>query len=180
MGEDHFERDFECPCKNGTMTASWSEHDTWPSPNRSLAWTFECSDCEKAYRFYDDSIIRREDAEQLETLRVNADKAKQAVREAAAQHQARWVDYILRLPTKVAQNRALRDGSYGTFLKNASRPGYVQRQAEVHFWSSPKDCLDALGIKDDAVDKLHAEAKAADKAHWGFRSAMKKIGLPFR
>lgn len=180
MGEDHFERDFECPCKKGTMTASWSEHDTWPSPNRSLSWAFECSDCEKEYCFYDDSIIRREDAEKITALRVKVEEAKRAVYEAAAQHQDKWMAYVLRLPTKAAQYRVLSDGSYGTFLKNVRRPGYLERQAEGHFRYSPKACLETLGIKDATVDKLDSEAKTADKEYWGFRSAMKKIGLPFR
>ncbi len=180
MGEDHFERTFECPCKKSTMTASWSEHDTWPSPNRSLGWEFDCGDCKEAYRFYDDSIIRSEDAEQLAALRTRTADAKRAVLDAAIQHQGRFIAYVVGLPTKVAQHDVLGDGSYGTFLKYTKRPGYVQRQAEIHFHVSPKKCLDRLGIKDSAVDELHSKALAAEKIYDAFQQGIKRTPLPFR
>src|SRR6266436_5664864 len=121
MGYDQMEREFPCPCGKGTILASWEEHDTWPSPNRSIDWAFKCSDCEKQFcfggLFSADYILRLEDAEKAGELRMRQEKARNAVYDFAGPlYEEKWLAYVGSLGTKRAMNDAIGGGGYGTFL----------------------------------------------------------------
>jgi hypothetical protein len=80
------------------------------------------------------------------------------------------------LPTKTAQHKALRDGSYGTFLQNIKRRlGYVEEIAKIHFQVVPKECLDRLGIEDPTVNRLLSEVQTAESAITDFQRRIKKV-----
>lgn len=181
MGTDRMERNFPCLCGKGDMLAEWSEHDTWPSPNRSIAWSFECADCDAQYEFYGEYIIKKTDAAKVRALTAEVLAANNNLCKAAtAKYEKRWVELVAAQPTKKAQHRLLRYFSYGTFLKDASRPGFIEQQSKMHFQVAPKDCLDHLGIVDAEIDGLEGIAKAAAEVGQNFWNSIEKRTVPYR
>lgn len=171
------DRSFPCLCGKGKMLAEWSEHDTWPSPNRSISWSFNCHDCQAKYTFagWRPHIVLRADAEKHAALTKASHKAKADVRTAAAKHEERWVKFVMASGTKIEMNRLVGSGSYGTFLKYASRPGWIQEQASV---VSPKACLNHMKVSDPEVDALHEDATQAGKAADNFWKSIEKKHVP--
>jgi hypothetical protein len=178
MGTDRFERNFLCLCGKGEILAEWSEHDTWPSPNKSIGWSFICDDCDAKYAFSGDVIILRADADKYRELWLASEAANNKVYPAAAKCEERWLRFVMACGTKKEMNRLVGSGSYGTFLKYASRPGWIENQTRLHFKVSPKACLDHMGINDAEVSALHEAASAARKTADEFWRTIEKKDVP--
>jgi hypothetical protein len=181
MGTDKMDRSFPCLCGKGEMLAEWSEHDTWPSPNRSIGWSFQCPDCEAKYVFAGiwTEIILRTDAEKLAELASESEAAKAKVYEVAGpRYEERWVKFVASQGTKKEQNRLIGSGSYGTFLKYASRPGWIEYKSKLRFQVAPKKCLDQMNVADPEVSALHEAAVAAQRATDDFWHSIEKKAVP--
>jgi len=180
MGTHKMDRSFPCLCGKGEMLAEWSEHDTWPSSNRGISWSFNCPDCQAKFVFVGlwTEIILRTDAEKHSALETASRAAKAEVRKVAARYEDRWVQFVMASGTKKEMNRLVASGSYGTFLKYASRPGWIEEQAKVHFYVAPKECLDHMKVNDTEVATLHEAAVVAEKAANDFWESIKKIDVP--
>ena len=181
MGTDRFERNFSCLCGKGEILAAWSEHDTWPSPNKSIAWSFICDDCRAKYAFAEfggEVIVLRGDAETHSELRLASEAAKNQVYPAAAKYEEQWLRFVMASGTKKEMNRLVGSGSYGTFLKCSSHPGWIEDQAKLHFRVAPKQCLGHMGINDAEVCALHEAALAARKTADDFWRSIEKKNVP--
>ena len=181
MGTDRMDRSFPCLCGKGEMLAEWSEHDTWPSPNRSIGWSFQCPDCEAKYVFSGmwTEIVSRVDAEKYAQLARESSAAKAKVYAVAGpRYEERWVRFVTSQGTKKEMNRLISYGSYGTFLKYASKPGWIENQSKVHFHVVPKECLDQMNVADPEVTGLHEVAVAAQKATDDFWRSVEKKDVP--
>ena len=77
-------------------------------------------------------------------------------------------------------NDAIGGGSYGTFLKRSSRPGWIEEQARIAFRVRPKRCLDLMKVDDAEVSRLTEQAEIARKDHDDHWRAIPKINAPFR
>lgn len=120
------------------MTAEWEEHDTWPSSNRHLNWSFECPKCKSEYVFYNHGsthIVRTEDAEKHRAMLADRDAARrQAYDVAAPRYEQKWIDHVLSLPTKVAMKNALANASsYGTFLAQRGIEPWLPARARASY-----------------------------------------------
>jgi hypothetical protein len=186
MAYEKMDRSFPCLCGSGEMIAEWEEHDTWPSPNRRIQWSFACANCAAEYEFYSHLVglytVRRGDADRHRELVRQYKSASIRVYEvASAKYEQRWVNYVLSRGTKAAMHRAIAPTTtYATFAKHAKYEGWVEREARNKFRSYPKDCLDRLGIEDAEVSELNAAVEARRKEASDFWENTKKTAVPFR
>ncbi len=167
------------------MIAEWEEHDTWPSPNRNIQWSFACPACEAEYEFYGYILgpytVRKGDAETHRALVGQLNEARRKVYEvASSRYEQRWVDHVLSRPTKAAMYRAIAPTtSYATFAKHANYEGSVERQARSGFQLHPKECMDRLGIEDAEVNALDSVREDREKGADDFWKNMDKTPVPF-
>jgi hypothetical protein len=186
MAYEKMERAFGCPCGNGEMIAEWAEHDTWPSPNRSIQWSFACPNCDVEYQFYGHlgvpHTVRKGDAEKhSELVRQHRAANRELCEVASARYEQRWVDYVLSFKTKAAMHRAIRPYiTAATFSRHAKREGWVEREARSRFQVAPNDCLEHLGIYDAEVAELAAVAEMREKEAGAFWDSIDKTPVPFR
>jgi hypothetical protein len=75
MAYERVEYEFPCPCGKGKMTASWEEHDTYPSATHHIEWRFECSYCAENYEFYQRHTVSKGDAERHRSTSSNREAA---------------------------------------------------------------------------------------------------------
>lgn len=183
MGYTRMECSFPCPCKRGTMVASWEEHDTWPQPNRYVDWAFHCDECEKTScfaGFLSTYILSREDAKKLSELSSLQSEAQAAVKQFAVPvYEERWVQYVCSLPTTVAAHEAISRHSYEVFLENNRLPGWIDEEARSAFREDPKRCIDLMRVEDAEVKRLTEAVEAAHRTHDEFWESIPKTSLPF-
>jgi hypothetical protein len=164
------------------MIAEWEEHDTWPSTNRSITWSFACNNCAAGYEVYSyrgSYTVQKRDAERHRELLTAYRSASGRVYElASSKYEQRWVDFVLSRPTKAEMYRIIRPGmTYATFAKHANS-GWVEREARSHFQLHPKYCLDRLGIEDGEISELNAAAEAREKEATDFWENLEKTQVP--
>lgn len=183
MAYDKCEMSFPCLCKAGHLIAEWEEHDTWPSPNKHYSWHFDCEACAAEHTIYGEvkaAIVRTADAERHQTMTADYWKARGAIKEyATPRYEKQWVDYILKLPSRRAMHSAIGASiSYSTFLNRSTSQKAIEYEARTRFHVAPKKCIDRLGITDDEIERLEAEAERLDTAKNEFWRTIEKHSLP--
>jgi hypothetical protein len=184
MAYEEMESSFSCVCGAGKIVAAWSEHDTWPSPNKHYTWHFECSLCESEYEFYTplygNHIVRKIDADKHRAMLMDCENASRKTLDIAAKYRQQWVDYVVSLPSQTARHHAIGNSSYGTFLKRVKSPGWLEAEASSTFQVNPGKCLKQVRIHDMAVTESEAAAEALEKAAYDFWTEIDKKTLPLK
>jgi hypothetical protein len=154
MGQDVIaEKDFPCPCGNGTIQVQVVEHDTYGS-GRHSRYSVECRDCRQNWVAVDTvlarTLFRAADAEEMQRRNSEIFRLKkEAGAMAVARYREQWVAHVLGIRFKTSMHTALGGhSSLNSFRQQATTPERIEKLAEDALDDRPEHCLERLGVND--------------------------------
>ena len=184
MGYEQFDREFPCPCGKGVQVAEWEEHDTWASGNEGATYTLKCPSCAErlthSYHGGVESCVLKQDKEKIDgfEIRIREMEARigKLLAELVERHEQSWVDYINRLPNRMATKSALRAGR--GFLKQAVDPSFVEAEARATIKSDPRWIYTAMKLHDAEIETLSATFQSLRQEKRELENSINRIPVP--
>jgi prefoldin subunit 5 len=186
MGYEKFEHEFPCPCGQGVQVAEWEEHDTWASGNEAATNRLTCPDCAQRLAYFyhagEGYWVLKEDKKKVDTLEIRIQETEATIKKLTAElvqrHEQPWVDYINRLPNRMAKKSAL--GAGRGFLKLAVDPAFVEAEARATIKSDPKWVYEALKLHDRQIEDLYVALHSLRKEKSELEGSIQKIRVPHK